>query len=96
VTTSSPGSPSCPVEGLRDSDARALLLGNLHGPLDPAVCDEIIAESHGNPLALLELPRAWNAAALAGGFGLPDSHKVAGKSNRATPSASSNSPPRPS
>jgi hypothetical protein len=51
----------------------------VHGPLDAAVCDQIINESHGNPLALLELPRTWNTAALAGGFGLPASQPVAGK-----------------
>jgi hypothetical protein len=28
---------------------------------------------------LLELPRMWRAADLAGGFGLPDSQPVAGK-----------------
>jgi hypothetical protein len=59
-----------------------LLLGNVHGPLDAAVCDQIVSESHGNPLALLELPRTWNAAALAGGFGLPGSQPVAGKIRR--------------
>jgi hypothetical protein len=67
------------IDGLGDSDARALLLDNVHGPLDAAVCDQIITESHGNPLALLELPRTWNAADLAGGFGPPGSHPVAGK-----------------
>ena len=36
-------------------------------------------ESHGNPLALLELPRTWNVAGLAGGFGLPSSQPVAGR-----------------
>jgi DNA-binding CsgD family transcriptional regulator len=73
------GLPELPVRGLDDGDARALLLGNVHGPLDAAVCDQIITESHGNPLALLELPRTWNTAALAGGFGLPASQPVAGK-----------------
>jgi DNA-binding CsgD family transcriptional regulator len=73
------GLPILPVDGLSDSDARALLLANVHGPLDAAVCDQIVAESHGNPLALLELPRTWNAAELAGGFGLPDSRAVAGR-----------------
>jgi DNA-binding CsgD family transcriptional regulator len=68
-----------PIRGLGDSDARALLLDNVYGPLDAAVCDQIVNESHGNPLALLELPRTWNAAALAGGFGLPGSQPVAGK-----------------
>jgi DNA-binding CsgD family transcriptional regulator len=73
------GLPELPVPGLGERDARALLLENVRGPLDAAVCAQIVNESHGNPLALLELPRTWNAAALAGGFGLPDSHAVAGK-----------------
>jgi hypothetical protein len=64
---------------LGDSDARTLLLDKVHGPLDAAVCDQIITESHGNPLALLELPRTWNAAELAGGFGFPCSHSVVSK-----------------
>ena len=73
------GLPALPVPALGDSDARALLLANVPGPLDAAVCDQIIKESHGNPLALLELPRTWNVAGLAGGFGLPGGHPVAGK-----------------
>jgi hypothetical protein len=48
------GLPTLLVGGLQDADARRLLLGNVHGPLDAAVIDQIIAESHGNPLALLE------------------------------------------
>jgi hypothetical protein len=73
------GLPVLPVHALGDSDARALLLANVPGPLDAAVCDQIVTESHGNPLALLELPRTWNVAGLAGGFGLPSSHPVAGR-----------------
>jgi DNA-binding CsgD family transcriptional regulator len=73
------GLPELSVRGLGDSEARALLLTNLPGPLDARVCDQIVKESHGNPLALLELPRAWNVAGLAGGFGLPSSQPVAGK-----------------
>ena len=73
------GLPEMPIAGLDDSDARSLLLDNMNGPLDAAVCDQIVAESHGNPLALLELPRTWSAAGIAGGYGLPDSHSVAGK-----------------
>ena len=34
--------------------------------------DRIVAETHGNPLALLELPRGLSHAQLAGGFGVPD------------------------
>jgi DNA-binding CsgD family transcriptional regulator len=73
------GLPELSIGGLGDSDARALLLDNVHGPLDSAVCDQLIAESHGNPLALLELPHTWNAADLAGGFGPPGSHPVVSK-----------------
>jgi DNA-binding CsgD family transcriptional regulator/tetratricopeptide (TPR) repeat protein len=40
-------------------------------PLDERVRDRIVAETHGNPLALLELPRGLTPAQLAGGFGLP-------------------------
>ncbi len=77
------GLPQLLVRGLGDSDARALLLGHMHGPLDAAVCEQIITESHGNPLALLELPRTWNSGELAGGFGLPGSQPVAGKIEQA-------------
>ena len=41
-----------------------------------------IAESRGNPLALLELPRGLTPAELAGGFGLPDA-APAGEPDRA-------------
>ena len=41
------------------------------GRLDERVLERIIAETRGNPLALLELPRGLTPAQLAGGFGLP-------------------------
>jgi DNA-binding CsgD family transcriptional regulator len=65
------GLPELEVEGLRDRDARVLLDSALTGPLDARVRDLIIAETRGNPLALLELPRGLTPAELAGGFGLP-------------------------
>ena len=65
------GLPELPVSGLGDTDARALLEAALRSPLDEAVRDRIVAESHGNPLALLELPGSLTPAELAGGFGLP-------------------------
>jgi hypothetical protein len=65
------GLPELEVDGLRDDDARVLLDSALAGPLDPRVRDLIIAETRGNPLALLELPRGLTPAQLAGGFGLP-------------------------
>jgi len=65
------GLPELEVGGLRESDARALLDSALAGPLDDRVRDQIVAETQGNPLALLELPRGLTPAELAGGFGLP-------------------------
>ena len=65
------GLPELAVQGLPDHDARMLLDEALTGPLDARVRDLIIAETHGNPLALLELPRGLTPAELAGGFGLP-------------------------
>jgi hypothetical protein len=44
------------VRGLSDDDARALLDSVTHRPVDERVRDRIVAETHGNPLALLELP----------------------------------------
>src|SRR6266851_4120875 len=67
------------VGGLRDDDARALLESALAGPLDARVRDLIIAETRGNPLALLELPRGLTPAELAGGFGLPGAVPLAGR-----------------
>ena len=65
------GLPLLAVAGLREGDARALLDSVLTGPLDARVRDQIVAETRGNPLALLELPRGVSPAQLAGGFGLP-------------------------
>ncbi|WP_033262895.1 helix-turn-helix transcriptional regulator [Amycolatopsis vancoresmycina] len=56
------GLPELPVGGLGEAESAALLASVLKGPLDGRVRDRIIAETHGNPLALLELPRAWTAA----------------------------------
>jgi DNA-binding CsgD family transcriptional regulator len=54
------------VRGLSDRDSRRLL--SLTGPLDRRVRDRIVAETRGNPLALLELPRDLTAVDLAGGL----------------------------
>src|SRR5689334_13424243 len=66
------GLPALVVEGLGNGDARALLGSELRVPLDERVTERIVAETRGNPLALLELPRGLTSAELAGGFGLPD------------------------
>jgi len=64
------GLPELVVGGLPDDDARELLASVLTGPLDAQVRGQIIADTNGNPLALLELPRGLTPAQLAGGFGL--------------------------
>jgi DNA-binding CsgD family transcriptional regulator len=51
------GLPELLVGGLHDGDARELLSSVVGGPLDERVRDRIVAETRGNPLALLELPR---------------------------------------
>ena len=72
------GLPELVVEGLREADARALLDAVVTGPLDVRVRDRIVAETRGNPLALLELPRSLTPAELAGGFALPDAMPLSG------------------
>jgi DNA-binding CsgD family transcriptional regulator len=71
--------PELEVGRLRDDDARELLDSALPGPLDTRVRDLIVAETRGNPLALLELPRGLNSAQLAGGFGLPGAAQLTGQ-----------------
>ncbi len=73
------GMPVLQLGGLSEAEARTLLLRHLHAPLDAAVASRIIAECQGNPLALIELPRTWNAADLAGGFALPRHRPIAGR-----------------
>jgi len=63
--------PELEIQGLRNGDARALLGAAVRFKLDERVRDRIIAETRGNPLALLELPRGLSATQLAGGFGIP-------------------------
>ena len=67
------GLPELLVGGLGDGDARELLGSVISGPLDERVRDRIVAETRGNPLALLELPRGVRPAELTGGFGVPGS-----------------------
>jgi DNA-binding CsgD family transcriptional regulator len=65
------GLPELVLAGVGDDDAAVLLDSAIPGPLDERVRETIIAETRGNPLALLELPRALTPAELAGGFALP-------------------------
>src|SRR5829696_634996 len=67
------------VFGVHNSDARALLSSAVRFKLDERVRDRIIAETRGNPLALLELPRGLTARQLAGGFGLLGAQALTGR-----------------
>ena len=65
------GLPEKVVEGLPDEDARALFASVVRGPVDERARDRFLAETRGNPLALLELPTEVSAAELAVGSGYP-------------------------
>ena len=70
--------PRLTVEGLGVVDATALLDTAFVGKVDARVRDRIVAETGGNPLALLELPRGLSVVASAGGFAFPDATPLAG------------------
>jgi DNA-binding CsgD family transcriptional regulator/tetratricopeptide (TPR) repeat protein len=72
------GLPELVIRGLPDAEARKLLSSVIAGPIDGRVGNQIIAETRGNPLALLELPRGLSPAELAGGFGLPGAAPLSG------------------
>jgi DNA-binding CsgD family transcriptional regulator len=71
--------PELEVRGLRDGDARALLGSAVRFMLDERVRDRVIAETRGNPLALLELPRALTATELAAGFRMLGAQELSGR-----------------
>ena len=71
--------PKLDVRGLRNGHARALLGAAVRFKLDERVRDRIVAETSGNPLALLELPQGLTATQLAGGFGLPQARALTGR-----------------
>ena len=64
------GLPELHLEPLGRREARTLLESVLPARVDDSVLERIVAETRGNPLALLELPRGLSPAQLAGGFGL--------------------------
>jgi DNA-binding CsgD family transcriptional regulator len=73
------GLPELTVTPLDDPHARTVLVSAITGRIDESVRERILAEAGGNPLALLELPRGWTPAAIAGGYGLPDGVTVSAK-----------------
>src|SRR5271163_586661 len=73
------GLPELLVGGLNDEDARGVLGLAIAGRVDERVIDRIVAETRGNPLALLELPRGLSAAELAGGFGVSSTQPLSAR-----------------
>src|SRR3954464_611612 len=71
------GLPELVVEGLGDDDARTLLASVIRRPLDERVRERIVAETRGNPLALLELPLGLAAGGGGGGFLVPGARPLA-------------------
>jgi DNA-binding CsgD family transcriptional regulator/tetratricopeptide (TPR) repeat protein len=67
------GLPELMVGGLRATDAHKLIELALVGPVDGRVREQIVTETGGNPLALLELVRGLTPGDVAGGFGRIDS-----------------------
>lgn len=64
--------PELRLGGLDEESADALLETAMSGvPVDESVRGRIIEETHGNPLALLELSRGLGPGELAGGFAFP-------------------------
>jgi AAA ATPase domain len=75
--------PQLMLEGLREDDAHALLDSVLAGPLDARVRDRFVAETRGNPLALLVLPLGLTPAQLGGGFGFTGFEPLSGRIEQA-------------
>ena len=73
-----PGVPDLTLAGLGDDDARLLLTSAVPGHLDDRVRERLVAETRGNPLALLELVGRMSDAELSAGFASPSTTMSAG------------------
>ncbi|HEY9393598.1 MAG TPA: AAA family ATPase [Nocardioides sp.] len=71
--------PSLTLTGLDPQHAGALLDASVEGRLEPRIRDRLVAETRGNPLALLELSRGRSAAELAYGPDVADSRPVSSR-----------------
>jgi DNA-binding CsgD family transcriptional regulator len=69
--------PVLHVEGLANRAAGALFDKVARVRLDPAVRERLIAETAGNPLAIVEFAEQGNVRRLAGGYEIPRSGRVA-------------------
>jgi DNA-binding CsgD family transcriptional regulator len=73
------GLPDLEISGLGDVDARSLLDSVTPVRLEARIRDQIVAEAHGNPLALVELPRGCGAADPGGQGRRSDTRPVANR-----------------
>ncbi|HEV3054193.1 MAG TPA: AAA family ATPase, partial [Solirubrobacteraceae bacterium] len=71
--------PQMVVGGLSNGDARELLASVVPWSLDERLREQIVAETQGNPLALIELTRGLSRAQVAGGFGLQNALSLEGR-----------------
>ncbi|MCB0909212.1 MAG: hypothetical protein KDB63_19070, partial [Nocardioidaceae bacterium] len=70
------------VTGLATDDARALLVRSLGDGSTDAVTERLLAEAQGNPLALVELPRALSREELQGEAPLPSQLRLTDRVER--------------
>jgi DNA-binding CsgD family transcriptional regulator len=71
--------PELLLAGLSDADARSLLDTVLLGRFDDPVRERFLAETRGNPLALLELPWTLTSAEAASGLALHTGLPLSGR-----------------
>lgn len=78
--------PALTIPGLSDTHARELLAAEKTLTLDDRVRERVLAEARGNPLALIELPKA-------GGFVIPAPSPVASRIERSFQARTADLPP---
>ncbi|MFD0599254.1 AAA family ATPase [Catellatospora coxensis] len=87
--------PALTVPGLNDTDARGLLTSAAHVPFDPRVRDRIVAEAHGNPMALLLIPASSRPPSWRADCGWPAAAPWPRTWRTRSACASGSSPPTP-
>ncbi len=73
------GLPELPLEALAKEDAHALLGTVVPGRVDERVRDRLVAETRGNPLAILELSQGLATTQLPGLFAPDGAHALSGR-----------------